>query len=202
MLVIIDYGVGNLGSLMNMCKYIGVAAKVSSSKEDIENASHLLLPGVGAFDYGANSLKNSGLIEVIERKVFNRSAPILGICLGMQLMTLSSAEGEESGLGWIDAQTKRIPGSKSLKVPHMGWSRVEPQKKSALFSNYDNTRDRYYFVHSYYVNCNNPADVTATISYGVTADIAFEKDNVFGVQFHPEKSHHFGMKILKNFSSI
>ncbi len=201
MLIIVDYGVGNLGSLMNMCKHVGIDAKVSKYAKDIDTASHLLLPGVGSFDYGMIKLKESGLIESLNNAVLINKTPILGICLGMQLMTNSSEEGDELGLRWIDAETKRIPASNELKVPHMGWSRIIHQRDSKLTVNYSK-EERFYFVHSYYVSCMDSSNCVAKVNYGLVLDVMFEKGNIFGVQFHPEKSHKFGMNILKNFSSI
>ena len=200
MLVIVDYGIGNLGSLLNMCKYIGVEAMVSGDAKVIVEASHLILPGVGAFDHGMKSLNDSGLSDVLTRCALDKKTPILGICLGMQLMTNKSEEGRESGLGWIDAKVSKIPSSHIIKVPHMGWSRLEISQKSIMFSNL--TQDsRYYFVHSYCVSCNDREDSVARVHYGIDFDVAFEKNNIFGVQFHPEKSHQFGMELIKNFAS-
>jgi imidazole glycerol-phosphate synthase subunit HisH len=197
MLVIVDYGVGNLGSLLNMCKYLGIEAMVSSNESEISEASHIILPGVGAFDHGMKCLKNSGLLDILNRCVLENRTSVLGICLGMQLMSLGSDEGEEEGLGWINASVSRIPNTGILKVPHMGWSRPKVIRESILFSN-NEKYSRYYFVHSYCVSCNE-ADAVATVEYGVKFDVAFEKNNIFGVQFHPEKSHQFGMRIISNF---
>ena len=199
MLVIVDYGVGNLGSLLNMCKYLGIDAVVSKNENVISQASHLILPGVGAFDHGMKCLKESGLLDILNRCVLVNKMPVLGICLGMQLMALKSDEGKEEGLGWINASVSRIPGSEKLKVPHMGWSRPKIVRNSLLFSE-NEEESRYYFVHSYCVSCHDKKDTVATVEYGVEFDVAFEKNNIFGVQFHPEKSHHFGMEIISNFA--
>jgi len=199
MLVIVDYGVGNLGSLLNMCKYLGVDAIVSKNEHDISQASHLILPGVGAFDHGMKCLKKSGLFDTLNRSVLVNKTPVLGICLGMQLMTLESEEGNEKGLGWVNASVSRIPSSGKLKVPHMGWARLKMVRDSLLFSG--NEKDpRYYFVHSYCVSCNENEDAVARVEYGIEFDVAFEKGNIFGMQFHPEKSHHYGMEIISNFA--
>ena len=198
MLVIVDYGVGNLGSLLNMCKYIGVDAQLGNTKEQILSASHLLLPGVGAFDKGMNSLNESGLIDALNEAVLQRKIPVLGICLGMHMMTSRSEEGTLPGLKWIDASVKRICTNGEVKVPHMGWSRLDISVDSKIFSMTEKD-SRYYFVHSYCVKCKNEDDSAAQVVYGERFDVAFERENIFGVQFHPEKSHHFGMQILKNF---
>jgi imidazole glycerol-phosphate synthase subunit HisH len=204
MMVIIDYGMGNVGSIANMLKKIGAKAVVASDVSRIENARGLILPGVGAFDSGMRNLRDSGLIDVLTRKVTLEKVPVLGICLGMQLMTRSSEEGTSAGLGWIDAETVRFrfgAEDKTLRIPHMGWNTVLPVSESTLF---DNTGDeqRFYFVHSYHVVCDDEADVAAKTHYGYDFVSALQKENIMGVQFHPEKSHRFGMKLLMNFAGI
>jgi imidazole glycerol-phosphate synthase subunit HisH len=201
MLVIVDYGVGNLGSLLNMCKHIGISASVSRKGQDILDATHIIVPGVGSFDYGIERLKESALIEVLNEAVCVRKKPTLGICLGMQLMTNYSEEGTESGLGWVDASTRKFPVKSDFKVPHMGWNRLVEVQSSALLKD-SLERSRYYFAHSYYVDCNDRVDVVAQANHGFDFDVIFQKENIIGVQFHPEKSHKFGMKLLKNFFSL
>lgn len=202
MLIIVDYGLGNLGSIKNMLKKIGVESEITSDSEKISTASKLILPGVGAFDNGMTNLKEAGLIDVLNKKVLDEKTPILGICLGMQLMTNSSEEGSEKGLGWINAETKKFDFSgteKKYPVPHMGWEYVKPKKASRLFENmYE--EPRFYFVHSYFVSVNNPEDALLETNYGFDYVSGFEKGNIVGVQFHPEKSHKFGMVLLKNFA--
>ena len=201
MIVIIDYGMGNLGSIQNMLKKIGVQAEISSKRHDIESADKLILPGVGAFDAGLKNLDERGLIPVLQNQVIKNKTPILGICLGMQLMTKSSEEGDRPGLGWIDATTVRFKFGKeeqNLKIPHMGWNTVNLKKQITLFRDMFE-EPRFYFVHSYHVICNNEENILATTNYGDDFVSAFQKGNIIGVQFHPEKSHKFGMKILKNF---
>ncbi|NOH65225.1 imidazole glycerol phosphate synthase subunit HisH [Vibrio rotiferianus] len=201
MLVIVDYGAGNLGSLVNMCKHVGIEAKVSSSPEDILTAEHIILPGVGAFDHGMKKLKESGLVEALNKAVLELNTPVLGICLGMQLMTLSSEEGTYSGLGWINAKTVKIPSVDGIKVPHMGWSLINYQKQEAI--NQDPLpNERYYFVHSYCVHCLDSDDRLAQVTYGTDFDVMFQKGNIVGAQFHPEKSHKFGKKLLKSFAQL
>ena len=200
MITIIDYNVGNLGSIRNMLKKLGVDSEVSSDPQRIAAADQLILPGVGAFDTGMDSLHRSGLVPLLNERVLQARVPTLGICLGMQLMARRSAEGERDGLGWIDAEAVRFePADTSLKVPHMGWNRVYPQRPSPLLDGLP-AEPRFYFVHSFHVRCNNPNDVLLTSHYGIDFHSAFEHGNVWGVQFHPEKSHKFGMRLLQNFA--
>ncbi len=200
-IVIIDYKMGNLGSIQNMLKKIGVASEISSDPHRIRDAAGLILPGVGAFDAGMDNLRRSGLIEVLDERVKVAGVPILGICLGMQLMTKNSAEGKHKGLGWIDAEALRFqPTNPELKVPHMGWNRVIPARTSELTDRLPED-PRFYFVHSYFVHCHDPADVLLTTPYGGEFHSAFHRGNIWGVQFHPEKSHRFGMALLQNFAT-
>jgi glutamine amidotransferase len=204
MITIVDYGLGNLGSILNLLKKIGAPAKLSTSKLDIEKADKLILPGVGSFDNGMNQLRERGFIDVLNWKALEEKVPTLGICLGMQLLSNSSEEGSEKGLGWIDADTIKFKfdtDNAHLKVPHMGWNLVKEAKKSVL--NQDMYEEpRFYFVHSYHVKCKNPQDELFRTSYGFEFTSAVEKGNIMGVQFHPEKSHKFGMQLLSNFNSI
>lgn len=199
MIVIIDYGLGNLGSIRNMLKKIGVEAEVTSDHVAIRNAGKLILPGVGSFDNGMSNLRELGLIDVLNKKVIEERVPVLGICLGMQLLTRKSEEGSLRGLGWIDAETIRFRSSPQYKVPNMGWNYVHAAKQSPLLKDmYD--EPRFYFVHSYYVKCNDPKDELLRSDYGITYTSGVEKENILGVQFHPEKSHKYGMKLLQNFA--
>jgi len=202
--VIVDYGVGNLGSVLNMLKRIGVSGSISSDAAAIAAAPKLLLPGVGAFDAAMNRLNDSGLRPALERRVAE-GVPLLGICLGMQLLTRSSEEGALPGLGLVPARTLgfkgRVPAD--TKVPHMGWNRVSAGSSSALTSDLvAEDEARFYFVHSYYVECAVPEQSILKTTYGVTFDSGFQCGNIFGVQFHPEKSHRFGMKLLQSFARI
>ena len=201
MIAIVDYGLGNLGSIKNMLKKIGVESQITGDISAIDSATKLILPGVGAFDNGMENLNATGLHECLNRKVLQQKTPILGICLGMQLMTKSSEEGKLQGLGWIDAQTIkfRFDDPAQLKtVPHMGWEYVNAVKKSNLIKDM-HADPRYYFVHSYYVNCMERSDELLLANYGNDFVAGFERDNIVGVQFHPEKSHKYGMRLLKNF---
>lgn len=199
MIAIINYGLGNLGSIANMLKVIGAKCVITSDPEKIKAADKLILPGVGAFDAGMSNLKDTGLIDVIKEEAA-KGKPILGICLGMQLLGLSSEEGQLPGLGLIDFKCKKfdIPEEMHLKVPHMGWDVVEFKKGVPLLEGITG-RQRYYFVHTYHAVCNDPDSVMMTCDYGYEFVCAVNKGNVYGVQFHPEKSHDFGMRLLENF---
>ncbi len=203
MITIIDYGMGNLGSVQNMFKRIGVPSEVTGNAETIARASKLLLPGVGAFDAAMEKIAESGLRNILDKKVLEERVPTLGICLGMQLITNSSEEGVQPGLGWLPAKSlkfKFAPDSK-LKIPHMGWNRVFEKRQSPLIKDLPE-EPRFYFVHSYYVACDNENDVLTTTHYGSDFHSIVQKDNVYGAQFHPEKSHKYGMKLLENFAKI
>lgn len=203
---IVNYGLGNLGSIQNMYKKIGVKAAISHDETEIAEADKLILPGVGAFDEGMRGLKRSGLMQILERKVLEEKTPVLGVCLGMQLLTNESEEGDEEGLGWINAKAKKFSfaAESDLKVPHMGWNEVEICRDDELVKELDKADEaaRFYFVHSYFVECENPQDVLLKTSHGNEFDVAFRHEQIMGVQFHPEKSHRFGMQILKNFYDL
>ena len=204
MIVVIDYDVGNIGSILNMLRRVSAKALCSSDIETIENAEKLILPGVGSFDQAMTKLKASGLLPVLNRKVIGGGTPILGICLGMQLFAQRSEEGTAKGLGWLDATVKRFDfedRSLNLKIPHMGWNRVKMQKESFLFKEMHENH-RFYFVHSYHLVCHHKNDVAGLTHYGYPFTSMLQKKNVLGVQFHPEKSHRYGMQVLKNFSEI
>lgn len=202
MIVVVDYGVGNLGAISNMLRKIGAEVVVSSSYAQIAQATKLILPGVGAFDSGMSNLDKLGLLEVLRRKVIEEKTPILGICLGLQLFTKRSEEGQLAGLGWLNAETIKFtfkPEKVELKTPHMGWNDVKLQSPSFLFDGMA-ARPRFYFLHSYHLVCHEREDIVATTSYGYEFVCSVQKDNVFGVQFHPEKSHKFGLTLLTNFA--
>ncbi|MDP2388233.1 MAG: imidazole glycerol phosphate synthase subunit HisH [Bacteroidota bacterium] len=203
MIVIIDYGIGNLASVQNMLKKINVKDVIISGDIDVvSKAEKLILPGVGSFDAGMNNLLNSGLIDTLNKKVLEEKVPILGICLGMQLMTLRSEEGSKKGLGWINAETLKFsfPSDSIFKIPHMGWNYISITKANPLIDL--NSKNKFYFVHSYYVKCAHEDEIIGTTNYNIEFTSFFNLNNIYGVQFHPEKSLKFGMKLLENFSKL
>jgi glutamine amidotransferase len=203
MIVIVDYGMGNLGSVLNMFKKIGAKAKISSDLDEISRAPKILLPGVGAFDSAMARINEAGMKKVLDHKALVEKVPVLGICLGMQLLTHSSEEGELPGLGWINAKTYYFKGriDSKLKVPHMGWNIAEVTNQSVLTADF-NDELQFYFVHSYFVKAEEASSSMMKTNYGLEFDSAIVKDNIFGAQFHPEKSHKFGMKLFRNFANL
>jgi glutamine amidotransferase len=202
MIVIVDYGMGNLRSIRNKIERLDASVIISSNLDDIERADRLILPGVGAFDAAMTNLKRLGIIPVLNKKVLADRTPILGICLGMQLFSKFSEEGNVEGLGWIDARTIRFNfggNGHGLKVPHMGWNSIDVRKPSLYLDGID-LNANFYFVHSYHVRCNDPDDVLATTSYGIEFASMVQRDNIIGAQFHPEKSHFHGVRLLENFA--
>jgi len=206
MVVILDYGMGNLGAHQNMMRKIGYINVIVSSKiSDIENAEKIIIPGVGSFDIGMNNLNHLGLIEILNYKVLEEKTPVLGICLGMQLFAMCSEEGKNKGLDWIDSKVVRFNFKEKnwpLKIPHMGWNTVMIKKKNVLFKGMENTENRFYFVHSFHMILDCENSVVATSNYGYEFPAVIQKDNIFGAQFHPEKSHKFGINFYKNFMEI
>ena len=204
MITIVDYGMGNLASVQNMFKRIGAACEITGDLDKISKAQKILLPGVGAFDAAAERIDATGLREVLSKKALEDKVPVLGICLGLQLLTYSSEEGKLPGLGWIPAKVLRFQfesGSK-LKVPHMGWDEIHVVNQHSLISDLP-PEPRFYFVHSYYAKAEQDKYVLAKTTYGVEFDsVITNGDNVFGAQFHPEKSHKFGMRIFANFARL
>lgn len=203
MIVVVDYKMGNIGSILNILKKLGHEAIASDHPLDIERADKLILPGVGAFDTGVSNLEELDLIDVLHDQVLHKKKPILGICVGMQLMAKTSEEGEKKGFGWFDADVKKFNfdhQEQQYRIPCVGWNIVRPTQLNSLFSEAD--EERFYFVHSYYVNCKNKQDVIATAEYGFEYAVAVNRNNIYGVQFHPEKSHKFGLKLIKNFIEL
>jgi glutamine amidotransferase len=202
MIVIIDYGLGNLNSIANMLKKVGCSSITSSDKAVIEKADKIILPGVGAFDNGMENLSRQGLIPVLNDIVLNKKVPVLGICLGMQLFSKKSEEGKLSGLGWLDCDVIRFQFNKDhpeLKIPHMGWNYLKTLQDHPLVAGL-NSESRFYFIHSYYLKCSDQNYIVAETNHGLDFPSVVAKENIMGVQFHPEKSHKFGMGILKNFA--
>lgn len=203
MIVIVDYGMGNLKSIANMFKKIGRTSIITADPELIIKAEKLILPGVGAFDEGMKNLNSSGLIPYLEQSVTVEKIPVLGICLGMQLLSRCSEEGHLPGLGWLAAETRRFAfdAEATLKIPHMGWNTVEVKRVNPLLESTE-YEQRFYFVHSFHVVCDKPEDVLAESNYGYPFVAAMGRENIFGVQFHPEKSLRFGMALLKRFAEF
>ncbi len=198
MIAILDYGLGNLGSIANMLRVIGVKSIITASHEIINSAEGIILPGVGAFDAGMQKLNDTALNQVI-KEYAGSGRPVLGICLGMQLLGRKSEEGNLEGLGLIPFECIRFSfNSNKLKIPHMGWDIVDIRQKHPLVNSLEGTQ-RYYFVHSYHALCDSMDNVLMTCDYGYEFTAAVIKDNVIGVQFHPEKSHDFGLALLTNF---
>ena len=198
---IVNFGMGNVGSIANMIKRLGAEAEITGDINCIESAKKLILPGVGSFDQGMRAIKKMGLVSPLQNAVA-RGTPILGICLGMQLMMERSEEGSQPGLGFVSGDVKHFPSREaSLKVPHMGWNRISLKKPCSLFDEKDKDL-RYYFVHSYYISCANNDDVIATSFHGREFVSVFQRGSLFGVQFHPEKSHRFGMALFNKFLAL
>lgn len=201
-IVVIDYQLGNINSIINMLKKIGIDAIHSASVDVIQKADKLILPGVGAFDHGMKSLQESGLIQILNDEVLVKKKPILGICLGMQLLLNESEEGILKGLGWIDGKSTRFAFEKEhhhLRVPHMGWNVVKFSEDVPFMKKDLDEEKRYYFVHSYHAVCQNKNDVIGTSFHGYEFPAIIGRGNILGAQFHPEKSHQYGMQFLKNF---
>jgi len=202
-MLIIDYGMGNLRSVYNKFKRMGIDCLISSKKEDIQSAEKLILPGVGHFKHAIQNLHKLGLIDLLYKKVIDEKTPILGICLGTQLFCNHSEEGNSEGLGWMDAEVVKFKVSDKIKykVPHMGWNDVTVRNSNAL-DKVINAGEKFYFVHSYHLICNDQADVWMTTEYDYEFISAVRRDNIYGTQFHPEKSHDVGYALLKKFVEL
>lgn len=200
MIGVINPGIGNIGSIVNMLEHLYLDCRVIDGPCDADDVDRYILPGVGAFDRGCEGLARRGLDEFLEKEVHLRGKPILGICLGMQLLTRGSEEGERPGLGWIPASTVRLHPRTGEKCPNMGWREVTALRPSRILPLSE--RHRFYFVHSFGVICEHSSDVVATINYAQGCCVCFEHEHIFGVQFHPEKSHRFGMALLRRFGGL
>jgi glutamine amidotransferase len=206
MITILDYGLGNVRAFANLYKRLNIEVEYASTTSQLSKASKIILPGVGAFDHAMETLDKSGLRECLDELVLSQSVPVIGICVGMQMMAEGSEEGVREGLAWIKGTVKHfdhsdMPVSREYPLPKMGWNNITPVKDSKLLTNLDEFK-RFYFLHSYYVQCENHADVIATANYGFDYDCIVNHKNVYGIQCHPEKSHHNGMALLKNFAEI
>lgn len=203
MIAIVHYGMGNPGSIRNMLAKSGAEGVITSDPEVISRADKLILPGVGAFDHAMERIKAMGLLDVLNVQAVVNKKPVLGICLGMQLLCRKSEEGILPGLGWLDAEVVRFKfdGPGALRVPHMGWNGITPAKESPLFAGM-HPEPRFYFVHSYHVKCYDPSDVLAVTEYGISFTSMVQRGNIMGTQFHPEKSHKYGLKLLQNFAGM
>jgi imidazole glycerol-phosphate synthase subunit HisH len=204
MITIVDYGLGNLSSIKSMLRRLGFPATITSDPDSIAEATKIILPGVGAFDNGMRNIRDRGLEAVLNKKAIEERIPVLGICLGMQLLSNSSEEGRETGLGWIDGRAEKFAFSgdnAGLKIPHMGWNTVQVRQTCPLVAGFL-PEMRFYFVHSYHVVCRRSEDILLTAEYGISITAAVRRENIMGTQFHPEKSHKYGMILLKNFAEM
>ncbi len=203
MIALVDYGLGNIEAFANIYRRLGIEAWAARTVDDLQRASRIILPGVGAFDWAMTRLQESGLREALDAQVLGAKKPVLGICVGMQMMARSSEEGELPGLGWIDATVVKFDTAAfegSTHLPHMGWNDTRPASTETLFSGLG--MPRYYFLHSYFMQPDREETILATSSYGVAFTAAVRSGNVYGTQFHPEKSHHWGVQLLKNFAEL
>jgi len=204
MIAIIDYGLGNVKAFVNVYKRLNIPCKIAVEAEDLKNVSRIILPGVGAFDHAMESLQKSGMRETLDRLVVRDKLPVLGICVGMQILARSSDEGSAPGLGWINGTVKRIDTSlltQKPHLPHMGWNTIKPLQENELFYKLM-SQPRFYFLHSYYFQCSELQDELAATQYGRQFTSVVNFENIYGVQFHPEKSHYNGIQLLRNFENI
>jgi glutamine amidotransferase len=204
MITIVDYGLGNIRAFLNIYRRLNIEAKTATNAEELGGASKVILPGVGSFDHAMEQLGRSGMREALDDLVLCQHIPVLGVCVGMQMLGRTSDEGSLPGLGWIDGRVKTLESLMSverLPVPHMGWNDVSPSVSHKLFNQLDSDA-RFYFLHSYYFQCDREEDAIAMASYGTDFPCAVNRANIFGVQFHPEKSHQYGARLLKNFGEM
>ena len=204
MIRIVDYGVGNIQAFVTMFKRLGYAAERARSPDDLADASRLILPGVGAFDNAMQLLNQSGMRQHLESMVLRQQVPVLGVCVGMQMLASGSDEGVLPGLNWIPGSVRAFasaPESAQLPMPHMGWNDLQIKPEADLFRGFD-PQPQFYFLHSYYFACDDQAHSVATVTYGQKFDCVVSKGHIHGVQCHPEKSHHFGAQLLKNFAEL
>lgn len=204
MITIINYGLGNIRAFANVYKRLNINVAIASHKEELQKATKIILPGVGAFDHAMTLLNESGMRETLDDLVLNKKIPVIGICVGMQILAKSSEEGVLPGLGWIDASVKKFDESllkHKTRLPHMGWNTIRPVKPGGLLESFTDT-SRFYFLHSYYFKCNDAGNESAVTNYGISFSCVVNTGNIYGVQFHPEKSHQNGIQLLHNFSTL
>ncbi len=203
MIAIIDYGVGNIKAFTNVYKNLNIPFKVAKSNNNLINITKIILPGVGSFDHAMQSLQDSGMREKLDELVLDKKIPVIGICVGMQMLAKSSYEGKLPGLGWIDAVVKKFDDVQynNIPLPHMGWNSIKTNQNNQLLYKLA-MNPRFYFLHSYYFECNNSNDIIATTKYGIFFTSVVNHRNIYGIQCHPEKSHHNGITLLKNFGEL
>jgi len=199
-IAIIDYDIGNITAVSNMLSRIGLQSQITSRAQDVERADRIILPGNGSFDACMKNLRATGLIPVLEHKVLEQQTPLLGICVGAQMLGLGSEEGVEQGLGWLDMEVLRFPDMPDLRVPHMGWNHVRSMSFAHALTREMANDARFYFVHSYYMQPKNSSDILMSATYGIEFAAGVSRGNISGVQFHPEKSHRFGKQLLASFA--
>lgn len=204
MIQIVDYGLGNIKAFANVYHKLGIPFGIAKTPDALQAATKIILPGVGAFDAAMHLLNASGMRSTLDRKVMQEKVPVLGICVGMQMLAHSSEEGIAPGLKWIEGVVKKFDASllaHKTHLPHMGWNDVVPKRSGTLFKGLESDA-RFYFLHSYYFHCHHEKDMAASTAYGCSFSSAVQHNNVYGVQFHPEKSHHYGVQLLKNFAEL
>ena len=204
MITIVDYGLGNILAFANAYKRLNIGIHIAKTAEDLKLASKIILPGVGAFDHAMERLNASGMREPLDDLVLSKGLPVIAICVGMQILAESSEEGREPGLGWIKGKVRGFrdtPGAQDLPLPHMGWNDVHPLPGQEIFSGLE-TDSRFYFLHSFYFECQESSDIAAHSEYGIRFTSAIAHGSIHGIQFHPEKSHHYGTRLLKNFADL
>lgn len=204
MITIVDYGLGNILAFVNVYKRLNIEIAIAQTAEELGNATKIILPGVGAFDHAMDRLNSSGMRETLDDLVIAKGVPVIGICVGMQILANSSEEGQGPGLGWINGRVRGFrstPGTDHLPLPHMGWNDVQPRPDQKIFGGLE-ADSRFYFLHSFYFECNDLMDVSAESEYGIHFPAAITHGNIHGIQFHPEKSHHYGTRLLKNFADL
>ena len=201
MIKILDYGVGNIQAYLNIYKYIGISIETAQNEKDLFNETKIILPGVGHFDYAMDKFTKSGLRSITTKLVIDEEIPVLGVCVGFQMMTKSSEEGKIKGLNWINADVKKFNISKDFVLPHMGWNTIKIKKESKLLDMIDND-SRFYFLHSFYIDSHDSKQNLTDSFYDINFTSSIENKNIYGVQFHPEKSHESGIKLLQNFGNL